>query len=559
MNQDFIERVREAADIIDVISQYVNLKRSGKSYRGLCPFHPDRTPSFFVDPEKGVYHCFGCGASGNVFRFIMEMEHITFQEALLNLARRYGIEIPQRPQDRRTLRLTEVTTWASREYHRLLFSDVGKEALNYLRKRKFQDEILINFAVGFSPPSGKFLIELAKSKKIPLSLLAETGLITRGENGDYFDYFRHRIIFPIKNPSGTVIAFGGRGLAENAIPKYINSPDTRIFKKGEIVFGLPEAKGAIRELNEVLIVEGYLDVLALHQEGFKNVLAPLGTALTEKQSRLISRYTKKAILLFDGDEAGEKAVRRSLPVLLKWGVAPKVGLFPEGEDPASLVEKGRVDLLKETIEKAYELVPFYFIEGFEDRETFQKRKFLEEVVDTISQSPDPILRAVYLKELAQRAGVMEELLKEALEKKVGVRLTTRDTSRKTYTMEFKLISYSLLDEGLKKRVQEGIIEDDLKDRRAKEVFSMIKSGMTREEILAEIDNKLRESIIEILIDAPDLGAVTQRVEKFLLEKALKRHKKALLEAEERGDKEKTMKHLMEIKRIKSLLGGKGGI
>lgn len=559
MDHEFIERVREQVDIVEVISEYIPLKRSGKSYKGLCPFHPDKTPSFYVDPEKGVYHCFGCGASGNVFRFIMEMEHVTFGEALIMLAKKYGIPIPERRSDKITAQLTEVTVWAQRLYMKTLFSTEGDMALKYLKGRRFKEAILKKFGVGYAPPSGNFLIKFAKSKKISMRLLEETGLVLKNENGEYYDYFRNRIIFPIKTASGIVVAFGGRGLAQNTIPKYINSPDTKIFKKGEIFFGLPEAKGAIREKEEVWIVEGYLDVLAMHQGGFENVVAPLGTALTERQSRLLSRFTKRAVLLFDGDEAGVKATRRSLPLLLKWSVVPKVGLIPRGDDPASLITEGKDDVVKKTVEKALDLIPFYFQEGYEEADTSIRKEMLEEVLNTIAGCPDPVLRALYLRGLSRKAGLLEDYLKIALRRRVeGVKRPRKGIKRKV-SVEFKLLAYSLLDEELMKRVREEIDTIDIKSSRAKNLLELISSDMTKEEILAEINNDLREELIEVLINAPDIGAIKRRFDKFLLEKELEKHRKALLQSEKEGDKIAIETHLMEIKRIKSLLGGKGGI
>jgi DNA primase len=557
LDQDFIEKVREAANIVDIVSEYVHLKKSGRSWRGLCPFHADRNPSFYVDEEKGLYHCFGCGASGNVFRFIMEMEKLTFFEALQHLAKRYGIPIPERRRSDRARQLEEVLAWAQSLYERALYSQDGEEALTYLKNRGFREITLRKFGVGYAPGSGRYVVESAKRKNISIQLLRETGLVLQGEDGRFYDYFRNRIIFPIRSPSFKVIAFGGRGLAKNAIPKYINSPDTKFFKKSEVLFGLPEAKGAIRESQEALIVEGYLDVIALHQAGYENVVAPLGTAFTEGHARLISRYVSKAVILFDGDEAGEKATRRSLPLLLKWNVVPKVALMPEGEDPASLVEKGRGILIGEIVNRAKGLVDFYAEKGIVGSDTLKSKKMVEEVLDTIAQASDMVLQALYLRELSEKVGLMEEYLRKAMEKRKVIAPKRREPK---ISFEFRLVAFSLVDEELREMVKTGIDESLISDERARRLLKLLKSDKTKDELLAEAGEEIQEAVIKTLIDAPhDKVALKKRLERFVYEKKLIEHSRALQEAEREGDREKIEFHLKEIKKIKGLLGGKGGI
>ncbi len=347
MDREIVEQVKEAADILQEMSERgVQLKRSGRRWRALCPFHNERTPSFYVDPDLGLYHCFGCGASGDVITFVMEKDGLSFWEAVLYLAEKYGVEVPKERR-REGGRLSEALELALNFYHQKLFEPEGARALEYLRGRGITEESISAFGLGWAP-GGDALIRHAHGRGIGVEVLAGAGLAFQRE-GAWHDLFRERIMFPIFSPGGRgVIAFGGRVL-EGGEPKYLNSPETPFFKKGETLYAFHLARRHIRAANEVIVAEGYFDVIALHQAGFKNAVAPLGTALTAQHARRLARLTEKALLLFDGDEAGQKAALRSVAELVREGIKVRVGALPKGEDPHSLLTRAGAEELGKVI------------------------------------------------------------------------------------------------------------------------------------------------------------------------------------------------------------------
>ena len=361
ISQEVIEQVRQTADILDIISGVVNLKKRGQNYFGLCPFHNEKTPSFSVAPAKEIYHCFGCNAGGNVFHFLMEYEKMTFVEAVKNLGDRYGIEVKLGDDDRNQeelKRLRDFQSSALRFYENLLSSAEGKSVTKYLQGRGLSKDIIKDFQLGFAPDSWDRLLKLARKNGIPGKIMDKSGLFTRTEKG-VFDRFRNRLMFPIHNPGGQVIAFGGRAMDEKDPAKYMNSPETVLYSKSRVFYGLNKTQKAIRKVGTSILVEGYMDFLQLYQAGITNVLAVAGTAFTENHVHQVRKLTRKIILMYDGDNAGREASVRTGYLLLRGGIEPLIVSVPDGLDPDDWVRQDGAEAINEKIKTAQPLITYH--------------------------------------------------------------------------------------------------------------------------------------------------------------------------------------------------------
>ncbi len=323
--EETIAEILRRADIAEVIGEHVALRKVGTGYQGLCPFHPDSKPSFHVNGVRQFFHCFGCGAGGNVFHFLMRLHHLTFPEAVRKIAARYGLALPEgesSPEEKRRKdqrdSLLEANDLAAKFFRRFLLGPEGEQARLYLDTRRISRETQEAFGIGLAPQGWRGLVDHLRRSAFPLSAAEDAGLVIRRKEGGHYDRFRGRLIFPIHDEGGRVIGFGGRALTDET-PKYINSPDSAVFSKGKNLYGLNLARGAIRDLDSVVVVEGYTDLLALYQAGIRNVVATLGTALTSDHLHTLKRYTDSVIHVFDGDEAGERATVRALTCASSWG------------------------------------------------------------------------------------------------------------------------------------------------------------------------------------------------------------------------------------------------
>lgn len=361
--QAILDEIISRLSIVDVIGRYVPLKKSGANYMGLCPFHNERTPSFSVSPSKQIYHCFGCGAGGNLFRFVMDTEHLSFPEAARKLAKEAGVTIPERvrsPEEQKQWELRQRNLrWnqmAATFYAHQLDTAHGKRFRSYLHERNISEDTIKRFALGCCTNRWDSLFQFLRSKGASPDELVQLGLVSKSTKGTgYYDRFRDRLMFPIRNAGGQVIGFGGRIINDGSAPqKYLNSPETPLFHKSSVVYGLDLAKQAIRKRDQVLIVEGYMDVIACHQAGISHAVAPMGTALTPEQVKLLLRYTYRFVTAFDGDEAGKRATLKSLELIENVGGMPTVMIFPNDSDPdAFLQTEGQAafeNLLKNAVE-----------------------------------------------------------------------------------------------------------------------------------------------------------------------------------------------------------------
>jgi DNA primase len=363
ISEEKILEIRTRSSIVEVVSDYVTLKKTGRSYVGLCPFHGEKTPSFSVHEERGIFHCFGCGAGGNVFHFLMQYEKLPFPEAVERVAKRYGISIERserRPgQDARRESLCRVNEKAAAHFHENLFNPTGRRGLDYLHARGIAAETARHFQLGFSVSGGSSLAGVFKREGLPLGDAVRLGLLKEAGSGFYREKFFDRLMFPIVNPGGQVAGFGGRVIGDGR-PKYLNSDESPLFHKSSTLYGLFQARDAIRAADRVIVVEGYLDVIALWQAGVQDVVATLGTALTPDHVRVLSRYTKNVIALFDGDEAGRKAAARSFEIFVEGGLLGKSAFLPAGEDPDSFVRARGKDAMEKLLAAAVPLADYYF-------------------------------------------------------------------------------------------------------------------------------------------------------------------------------------------------------
>ena len=420
-----IEEIRSAANIVDIISEFINLRKRGKNFIGLCPFHNEKTPSFTVSEEKQIFHCFGCHSGGNVFKFLMDYEKISFIEAIKSIADRLGIQVEYEDQQNTEKQSEQEILYEVNDFAAKYFSNVlqngpeGEIGRKYFHQRKITKQTMRAFDLGYSPSKRDAFIEYAKSR-IDLDKALQLGLIGKGNEGHLFDKFSGRIIFPIDTPNGRVVGFGGRILEKNEYAaKYLNSPESIIYTKGKILYGLSHAKDEIRRLNKVIMVEGYMDLISLFQNGIKNVVAVSGTALTEDQVLLLSRYTKNVVLLFDADIAGVKASMRSIEILLRKDFEIKIASLPKGEDPDSYVNQFGKEKFDELIKQAMSFHEFqtalYEAEGY-FKDSSRSADAVRNLVRSLSFIDDELKRNFYIKNIAKKFGLRETLLESELDK-----------------------------------------------------------------------------------------------------------------------------------------------
>ena len=419
-----IERIKEAADIVDVVSEFVSLKRSGSNYKGLCPFHNDSNPSFYVSPSRGTCHCFTCGEGGDSVGFIMKHEQMNYVEALRWLANRYGIEVKeteltdeQRKEKTEREAMFIVNNWAAEYYSDILYNDVDGRAvgLQYFRQRGFRDDIIRKFRLGFSPADKYAMPKKAKEKGYNLEIMEKASLCYKNSKGEMVDRFSGRAMFPWIGVSGNVVAFGGRVLdsrTKGVSQKYVNSSESPIYKKERELYGLFQAKKAIGSEDCVYMVEGYTDVISMHQCGIENVVANSGTALSKHQIHLLHRFTSNIVLLYDGDAAGIKAALRGTDMLLSEGMNVKVLLLPDGDDPDSFAKKHNADYFKQYVEEhKTDFIEFktrVLMEGQTD--PYKRSEAINSIVKSVSVISDPIVRATYIKDCSVRLGINEQTL-----------------------------------------------------------------------------------------------------------------------------------------------------
>ena len=488
-SEELIEEIKNSNDIVDVISQYVNLKRSGRNFFGLCPFHKEKSPSFSVSPDKQIFHCFGCGAGGNVIHFISKIENADFKEAIGILANRAGIELPtlNNYEDNKTALLKskvyEINQIAAEFYHQNLYKPTSKIGQEYIKKRKLDNRTLKSFLIGYS---GNFdeLYRILKQKGFTEEEILASSLVNKKDDGKYIDRFRKRVMFPIQDTRNKVIAFGGR-VTDDSKPKYINSPENIVYSKGRHLFGLNVAKRG--ELKNIIIVEGYMDAISLYQRGITNVVASLGTALTEAQGRILRRYSERVTIGYDSDGAGQAATLRGLEILQNIGCDVRILQISGAKDPDEYVIKYGPERFLKCVEQAISLVEFkvkMLKQSLNLDNINDKIKFLNQVAKILSNVTNSIERELYVEKIANEYNVS----KEAIYGEVNKLIYTKNTGEKT-------LEKPIVKKEIKKEKQE--IDSSTTKRENLIIYLLInypqESYKKIKSVISENDMKLEEN------------------------------------------------------------------
>jgi len=551
VGEDKIAEVRERTSLVEIVSRYTALKRTGRNYSGLCPFHSEKTPSFSVSEERGVFYCFGCQASGDVFKFLMLKENLTFPEALERLAREAGVELPKRPAEERREqnreRLLRVNAFAAKYFQRALWEDRGGAAAReYLAGRRIGEETARSFGLGLAPADG--LWRALERAGAPLGDAEALGLIGRSRRGGWFDRFRNRLMFPIHDLAGKIIAFGGRVLPQTEEQaKYLNSSESVLFQKGRAVFGLAAARDAIREHDRVVIVEGYFDVIALAQAGLRNVVAPLGTALTSDQVRLLKRFTDAFLVLFDGDRAGIAAAARAFPVFAEVGIFADAAFLPAGEDPDTFVQKAGAEGIEGVLRRPTPLADHYLRSLAAPGAALAERAAgAQTVAELCDRLTDPIVVGLLRRRAADYLSLPEEqLLRSARRAREAGRPAPNppaSTRVVTAANESQILELLIVHPGLKARLPEAIEELFPQDE-ARALLRRICETQTPADLVGELSSHAADRVWRALRgDAEVYPAPEQMFEECLArlaERARDARLRALTqeirEAESRGD------------------------
>lgn len=554
---DIIEKIKEKANIVELVSSYTKLKKSGRRYVGLCPFHAEKTPSFTVDPERGLYHCFGCGTGGDIFTLIMEKENLDFPAALEFLAKKYNIVIPKRtsPAKRIEEDIFEINQSAHLFFQNCLKGRDGERARKYIEERGINSNWIEILGLGYSPNQWDSLVKYLRDKGYNENIISLSGLGIKTERG-LIDRFRGRIMFPIKNISGRIIGFGGRTIFDEN-PKYLNSPETPIYKKRLQLFGLDLAKEAIKEKGFAILVEGYMDQISLLINGFKNTVASLGTSLTEEQVSLLKKFTDLIYIFYDPDSAGFASTIRAIPIILSQDISLKIVSIPEGLDPDSFVRKEGKIGLDEALSKAYSPVEF-LIKNYKIHEKIspeEKSRGIRNIIRVINGIREPILKRTYVKELSAFSGIEEELIIRMLREKETPKTSTTESitpaeknliyaliKGKELSKEIALTLGSLdLSELMQKELIEGLVEiikekGEITPSDIKERFSREKERIIYRILLDEVEEITLEEAKESL----------KAIKKLILEKKHKKLQEEIIKEEKAGNKER-LKELLLLK------------
>jgi DNA primase len=573
LSEEKVSEIRDRSSIQEVVSDYVTLKKTGKNYKGLCPFHSEKTPSFMVNEEKQIFHCFGCGEGGDVFTFLMKAGQFSFPQAVEELAKRYGVQLPSRElsatQNKEMAKreaLFHINQIASEYFHDLLTKRrEGEEGRKYLSQRGISQEVIVEHRLGTSTDRWDGLVQYLQEKKVSLELAWELGLIFPKKREGWYDAFRGRILFPIFDLHQRIVGFGGRVIREGQ-PKYLNSPESSIYHKGEVLYGLQVAKRYATEKDCVIIVEGYFDLLTLHQYGLNHSVATLGTALTAQHIRILKRYTKNLITLFDADQAGVQATLRSLPLFLEEEVAGKTIVLPKGEDPDGFLRKGNLEDFGKRAERAVPLIDFFFerlMKTTDVKSIDGKVSVAKEGVALLGKIPDKIRRDFYTKALAERLDVKESFLYEMLRSspkepsKVGEDFRKSSMERsfpKSEEIVVRLMVHhpevipTISKEGVVKEFESPILQ---KIAEALEDLYQRKGRLDLPEALANFEEDLKGRLCEFAfqesgLEGGDQGKILQDCIQKIREKRLKKEKGELLKRIKEAEKQQEEKKLVPL-------------
>jgi len=547
ISENTIELIRTTADIVDVISSYIELKKKGRNFFGLCPFHGEKTPSFSVNQEKQIYKCFGCGTGGGVINFIMEIETLNFIDAIEKLAQKYNIKIESTKADIRSRnlkdQLIEINQISTEYYHNQLFDEKNKTVLEYLKERNFTDESINLFKLGFSDKNSSQLLQFLQKKKFTSEAMKQSGLFINGEKG-YFDRFYSRLIFPISDMNSNVIAFAGRSLDKSNQAKYINSIETPIYNKSKVFYGLDLAKKKILDEKYAILVEGYFDLMRLYQNGIKNVLAISGTAFTDMHASIIKQYSSNIMIAFDGDTAGRKAAIRTGYTLLRNSISPKIILIPDGLDPDDWVQNEGSKKFLDSIKQASPVINFHHEIASKEQSV---NEFINDSINEICLIKDPIFRELTAKDLSEIVNISEKNILASLNEKLSKKNkfkrksasddTTADLSNNNPNifLEDDLLRLCLSEElSIRKLIFDYMQKGWLQSENHKKIYDMIyihlnsENGMPIDVLINNMSEKnIRDKFTDLILNVETMDPTESMVldcliqlEKRILKKEL---------------------------------------
>lgn len=562
---EITEKIRAAASIVEIASQYTTLRKRGKKWVGLCPFHSEKDPSFTVDEDKQLFHCFGCGIGGDIFSLVMEKENFTFPEALRFLAEKYRIPLPETRQSARESRLEEkifeINEKALSYFRNNLFKTAeGKKALEYLKGRQFSEETIKKLKLGYALNSWDSLYQTFKQSFSP-QILEKAGLIIPGQKpGEYRDRFRGRIIFPIFTLTGRVVAFGGRTIFE-AQPKYLNSPETQTFTKGHILYGLNFTRDNIRKAGEMIMVEGYADFAALYQAGIQNIAASMGTSFTAQQAALILRYAPRVIINYDGDEAGINAALRAIPICLEKGLQAKIFVLPEKLDPDAFIKKYGPEKYLSLARRSTDGFRFLMVQyskGANLNVPEEKSRVAHLVVQEVMRIPDTIVRNEYLKKTAEYFRINESTLRQMLGESKNLTLeASREEKVIFLPAEKRLLQLLFNQQEIARPVLSEMDPDCFRGLASEPIIRYIMDSFrggqswSLSPLQEKVEARLLGQLCRILQeDIPD-GSIGEALDclntlkKTSLQKKLREIQKEIVMTEKKGDREKLMSLLYQ--------------
>jgi DNA primase len=567
----FAERVKQQADIVRVIGEYVRLKKTGQNFTGLCPFHQEKSPSFAVHPVRQIYHCFGCGVGGDVFKFVMELEKSTFPEAIRTVAEKCGIPIPkprerspeERSENQQRAALVEMHREAAVLFARQLHEGPeGKVAVAYLEDRGLDREAMKRFGLGWAPASGDALLRQLKSK-YPEKLLEVSGLVSRDQGGRFYDRFRRRIMFPIANEGGKVIAFGGRAMGDD-MPKYMNSPETAIYSKSTVLYHLDRAKESLRQNDFAVLVEGYMDAIAVARAGIANVIASCGTSLAEPQIKLLSRFTRRVIVNYDPDTAGQLATERSLTLLLEKEFDVRVLALPGKADPDKFLKEQGADAYRKLLAQAPPYIDYLIGRArLMDRSTAAgKVAALNFLMPYVQRLPDRLLRSEWATRIASELRVDEPVLREALrraatERRSEVKPKAQLLTPAVKSAERQIIRMLIEADGFRERLAGEIVAGGLhRGLESEKILELLVSKVSEKPdpatLAAGLEEKDRRVLFEVLFEpSPDVSwAAAESCLEFLRDRRITEQ---IMELETKIDAQPPNDELMQLLRQKEEL------
>ncbi len=575
--QEIIDQILDRTDIAEVISGYIQIKKAGRSFKANCPFHNEKTPSFVISPDKQIYHCFGCGVGGNAINFVMTYENMEFPEAVRILADKAGVEVPSYDANRSegpslSSRLYEVNDMAAEFYEKVLRSPAGAKALEYLTKRGISGEILKQFRIGYAPDEWEALRKYSLSRKVSDDMLRKAGLSIPSEKGkNDYDRFRGRITFPIFNERGSIVGFGGRVL-DASLPKYINSPETVVYSKSNILYGLNFSRKGIRENSHVLIVEGYMDVIMPFQYGLNNLVAASGTALTAHQASMLKKYTDTAVMIFDSDQAGEAAALRGLDILIENGINVRIVTLPQGDDPDTFLRKNGKEKFAEIVELAKGLFDYkldLMIKRLGQRDI---GGIVDEMLPTISRISNEVVKSDYLRRLAERLGIHEGSVRHEMSKvksDYSYHFSSEEKAPRSpasyRSSELYLLGLAVSSKGMFERIEKELGLDNFRDKDVAQVFvaagDLYRNGteeITPGKLVSRLknDERAREALMQAMAKAEitqDHGKALEDcimcVRKETRDEVLKDLNSRLKEAQEKKDNAEITKLVARISKI----------